>query len=127
MNNQAPLPPKRYKEAIPVDMNKYIESLPKPATPFVVSGKEVDDVSLSALVYKNQLNKKSLSVHHLQRRLNELGYTTAFLDKDGWLGDGTKIAIEQFRKDRDLLGTDLINKATLEALFAEDKGIVIVD
>jgi peptidoglycan hydrolase-like protein with peptidoglycan-binding domain len=127
MNNQAPLPPKRYKEAIPVDMNKYIESLPKPATPFVVSGKEVDNVSLSALVYKNQLNKKSLSVHHLQRRLNELGYTTAFLDKDGWLGDGTKIAIEQFRKDRDLLGTDLINKATLEALFAEDKGIVIVD
>jgi peptidoglycan hydrolase-like protein with peptidoglycan-binding domain len=127
MNNQAPLPPKRYKEAIPVDMTKYLESLPKPATPFVVSGKEVDDVSLSALVYKNQLNKKSLSVHHLQRRLNELGYTTAFLDKDGWLGDGTKIAIEQFRKDRDLLGTDLINKATLEALFAEDKGIVIVD
>ena len=127
MNNQAPLPPKRYKEAIPVDMTKYLESLPKPATPSVVSGKEVDDVSLSALVYKNQLNKKSLSVHHLQRRLNELGYTTAFLDKDGWLGDGTKIAIEQFRKDRDLLGTDLINKATLEALFAEDKGIVIVD
>ena len=127
MNNQAPLPPKRYKEAIPVDMTKYLESLPKPATPFVVSGKEVDDVSLSALVYKNHLNKKSLSVHHLQRRLNELGYTTAFLDKDGWLGDGTKIAIEQFRKDRDLLGTDLINKATLEALFAEDKGIVIVD
>lgn len=127
MNNQAPLPPKRYKEAIPVDMTKYLESLPKPATPFVVSGKEVDDVSLSALVYKNQLNKKSLSVHHLQRRLNELGYTTAFLDKDGWLGDGTKIAIEQFRKDRELIGTELIDKATLEALFAEDKGIVIVD
>lgn len=127
MNNQAPLPPKRYKEAIPVDMTKYLESLPKPATPSVVSGKEVDDVSLSALVYKNQLNKKSLSVHHLQRRLNELGYTTAFLDKDGWLGDGTKIAIEQFRKDRELLGTELIDKATLEALFAEDKGIVIVD
>jgi hypothetical protein len=127
MNNQAPLPPKRYKEAIPVDMNKYIESLPKPATPSVVSGKEVDDVSLSALVYKNQLSKKSLSVHHLQRRLNELGYTTAFLDKDGWLGDGTKIAVEQFRKDRDLLGTELIDKATLEALFSEDKGIVIVD
>jgi peptidoglycan hydrolase-like protein with peptidoglycan-binding domain len=127
MNNQAPLPPKRYKEAIPVDMNKYIESLPKPATPSVVSGKEVDDVSLSALVYKNQLSKKSLSVHHLQRRLNELGYTTAFLDKDGWLGDGTKIAIEQFRKDTDLMGNDLIDKATLEALFAEDKGIVVVD
>jgi len=101
--------------------------LPKPATPSVVSGKEVDDVSLSALVYKNQLSKKSLSVHHLQRRLNELGYTTAFLDKDGWLGDGTKIAVEQFRKDRDLLGTELIDKATLEALFSEDKGIVIVD
>jgi peptidoglycan hydrolase-like protein with peptidoglycan-binding domain len=126
MNNQAPLPPKRYKEAIPVDMNKYIESLPKPATPSVVSGKEVDDVSLSALVYKNQLSKKSLSVHHLQRRLNELGYTTAFLDKDGWLGDGTKIAIEQFRKDRDLLGTDLIDAETLQALFSEDIGINLI-
>ena len=126
MNNQAPLPPKRYKEAIPVDMTKYLESLPKPATPSVVSGKEVDDVSLSALVYKNQLNKKSLSVHHLQRRLNELGYTTAFLDKDGWLGDGTKIAIEQFRKDRDLLGTDLIDAKTLQALFSEDIGINLI-
>lgn len=126
MNNQAPLPPKRYKEAIPVDMTKYLESLPKPATPSVVSGKEVDDVSLSALVYKNQLNKKSLSVHHLQRRLNELGYTTAFLDKDGWLGDGTKIAIEQFRKDRDLLGTDLIDAETLQALFSEDIGINLI-
>ena len=126
MNNQAPLPPKRYKEAIPVDMTKYLESLPKPATSSVVSGKEVDDVSLSALVYKNQLNKKSLSVHHLQRRLNELGYTTAFLDKDGWLGDGTKIAIEQFRKDRDLLGTDLIDAETLQALFSEDIGINLI-
>ena len=126
MNNQAPLPPKRYTEAIPVDMTKYLESLPKPATPSVVSGKEVDDVSLSALVYKNQLNKKSLSVHHLQRRLNELGYTTAFLDKDGWLGDGTKIAIEQFRKDRDLLGTDLIDAETLQALFSEDIGINLI-
>ena len=107
-------------------MTKYLESLPKPATSSVVSGKEVDDVSLSALVYKNQLNKKSLSVHHLQRRLNELGYTTAFLDKDGWLGDGTKIAIEQFRKDRDLLGTDLIDAETLQALFSEDIGINLI-
>jgi peptidoglycan hydrolase-like protein with peptidoglycan-binding domain len=126
MNNQAPLPPKRYKEAIPVDMNKYIESLPKPATPFVVSGKEVDDVSLSALVYKNQLNKKSLSVHHLQRRLNELGYTTAFLDKDGWLGDGTKIAIEDFRKSKNLPDAGLIDAETLRVLFDGDIGVNLI-
>jgi hypothetical protein len=126
MNNQAPLPPKRYKEAIPVDMAKYIESLPKPATPFVVSGKEVDDVSLAALVYKNQLNRKSLSVHHLQRRLNELGFTSAFLDKDGWFGDGTKIAVDAFRKDRNLPDAGLIDNSTLEALFDGDAGVNLI-
>lgn len=127
MQNQGPSEPKRYKDAYPVDMNKVREALPKPATAAVVSGNEVDDVSLSALVYKNHLNKKSLSVHHLQRRLNELGYTTAFLDKDGWLGDGTKIAVEQFRQDKNLVGSGLIDMETLKVIFEGDIGIKLVD
>jgi peptidoglycan hydrolase-like protein with peptidoglycan-binding domain len=126
MENHAPSAQRRYKEAYPVDMNKVREALPKPATPFVVSGKEVDDVSLSAMVYKNPLNRKSLSVHHLQRRLNELGFTSAFLDKDGWLGDGTKIAIEDFRKSKDLPNSGLIDAETLKVLFEGDAGVNLI-
>jgi peptidoglycan hydrolase-like protein with peptidoglycan-binding domain len=126
MENQAPLQPRRYKDAYPVDINKVRESLPKPATAAVVSGKEVDDVSLAAMVYKNQLNKKSLSVHHLQRRLNELGFTSAFLDKDGWLGDGTKIAIEDFRKSKNLPEVGLIDAETLKLLFEGDAGVNLI-
>lgn len=126
MENHAPSAPRRYKDAYPVDMNKVRESLPKPATPFVVSGKEVDDVALSAMVYKNPINRKSLSVHHLQRRLNELGFTSAFLDKDGWLGDGTKIAIEDFRKSKNLPNSGLIDAETLKVLFEGDAGVNLI-
>lgn len=125
MENHA-APVKRYKDAFPVDINKVRESLPKPATASVVSGKEVDDVALSSLVFKNHLNKKSLSVHHLQRRLNELGFTSAFLDKDGWFGDGTKIAIEDFRRSRELPQVGLIDAETLLAIFKDDKGVNVI-
>jgi peptidoglycan hydrolase-like protein with peptidoglycan-binding domain len=126
MENHEPLPEKRYKEAFPVDMNKLIASIPQPATPFVVSGKEVDDVLLSSLIYKNPHNKKSLSIHHLQRRLTELGFPLASSDKDGWLGDGTKIAIEQFRKKNNLPDAGLIDAETLKAIFDGDKGINLI-
>lgn len=125
MENHA-APVKRYKDAYPVDINKVRDALPKPATAAVVSGKEVDDVALSALVYKNNLSKKSLSVHHLQRRLNELGFTTAFLDKDGWLGDGTKIAIEDFRKSKGIVASGLIDAETLKVLFEGDAGVNLI-
>lgn len=125
MENHA-APEKRYKDAYPVDIDKARDALPKPATDAVVSGKEVDDVALSALVYKNNLSKKSLSVHHLQRRLNELGFTTAFLDKDGWFGDGTKIAIEDFRKSKGIVASGLIDAETLKVLFEGDAGVNLI-
>lgn len=129
MENHEPLQPrpeKRYKEAIPVDINKVREAMPKPASPAVVSGKEVDDVLLSALVYKNPYVKKSLSVHHLQRRLNELGYVTAHLDKDGWFGDGTRLAVEEFRSARSIVGSGVIDADTLKAIFDGDPAVKLI-
>lgn len=49
----------------------------------VVSGDDVDLVRLSMCVYKNKHARKSLSVHHLQRRLTELGHPSAASDNDG--------------------------------------------
>ena len=68
----------------------------------IASGNNADDIYLANCVYKNKFARKSLTVHHLQRRLNELGYKDAYSDKDGWLGDLTRLAIESFQKDKGL-------------------------
>lgn len=92
-----------------------------------VSGKEKDEVLLSACVFKNTLLKKSLSVHHVQRRLNELGYSEAYADKDGWYGDLTKSAVRAFQKDEKLAGDGNITAETLRKLFSDDPNVVVVD
>jgi hypothetical protein len=48
------------------------------------------------------------------------------LDKDGWLGDGTKIAIEDFRKSKDLPNSGLIDAETLKVLFEGDAGVNLI-
>jgi hypothetical protein len=98
-------------------------AIAEPSGPAVVSNGLVDEVYLSKAIYKNNNAKKSLTVHHLQRRLNELGYTSAYGDKDGWYGDGTQIAIDRFRKDNKLKGQGQIDKATFLAIFANDPNV----
>lgn len=92
----------------------------------VVSGGSVDQVLLKQCVYKNPAARKSLSVHHLQRRLNELGYTDAHADKDGWLGDLTKLAIEKFQKDKHLPVTGTVDADTLKKIFEGDRNVEVV-
>lgn len=98
-------------------------TLPEPAGPAVVSEGLVDPVHLSKAIYKNNLAKKSLTVHHLQRRLNELGYASAYGDKDGWYGDGTQIAIDLFRADQKIKATGQIDKDTFLAIFKNDPNV----
>lgn len=94
----------------------------------VVSGQDFDDVRLSSCVFKNSRSRKSLTIHHLQRRLVSLGYGEAGVDPDGYFGDETAVAIENFRKDKKLAGTDPIDAETFEAIFKGDPNVkVIID
>jgi peptidoglycan hydrolase-like protein with peptidoglycan-binding domain len=92
----------------------------------VVGGGDVDEVRLSAMVYRNPAARKSLSVHHLQRRLAELGYPDAHTDKDGWYGDLTRKAVVEYQRDNGLGGDGVADAATLEHLFADDPNVAVV-
>lgn len=103
---------------------------PKPvkAADHVVSGKDKDDVILSAAVYMNKYQRKSLTVHHLQRRLAEHGYGEAMGDKDGWYGENTKIAVTNYQQANQLEATGLMDAATFERIFAGDHNVnVLID
>lgn len=99
-----------------------------PSPRHVVSGKDADDVFLDKCVYKNVAARKSLTVHHLQRRLAELGYKEAASDKDGWYGDLTKNAVAAFQSaekiDADTPG--LMNAATLQKIFDGDANVNVI-
>jgi hypothetical protein len=92
----------------------------------VVSGDDKDTVILANCVYKNVYARKSLTVHHVQRRLNELGYTEANADKDGWFGDLTKSATSKFQKDKGLPATGLMDADTFSKLFQGDPHVEVV-
>ena len=91
----------------------------------IASGNNADDVYLANCIYKNKFARKSLTVHHLQRRLNELGYKDAYSDKDGWLGDLTRLAIESFQKDKGLNATGDVDADTFTKIFEGDPHVII--
>ena len=92
----------------------------------VVSGADKDEVLLAACIYKNPRARKSLSIHHLQRRLAALGYAEAYADKDGWYGDLTKNAVTAFQTDNGLEVTGLADAETLHAIFDGDGNVTVV-
>jgi peptidoglycan hydrolase-like protein with peptidoglycan-binding domain len=105
---------------------KAAPKLQEPAVSHVVSGNETDDVLLSACVYKNMYARKSLTVHHIQRRLVELGYPDGGTDKDGWYAEMTKLAVAQFQKDNGFAGEGLMDAITLRALFEGDSNVTVI-
>ena len=90
----------------------------------VVSGGTKDEVRLSAIVFENKRAKKSLSVHHLQRRLREWGFDGGYTDRDGWYGVSTRDAIHEFQKAQGLPVGDL-TMDTLTALFENDNNVIV--
>lgn len=121
---------KRTRKTPPAPVVENSVSLPvvevsAPAASAVVGDGDTDDVFLSRLVYKAYA-KKSLSVHHLQRRLNELGYTAAYSDLDGWYGDLTHDAVAQFQIDKGLQATGLMDAETAQAIFEGDPNVTLV-
>lgn len=118
--------PKNYKVPVPVDISKVYESLPEPAGPAVVSNNRTDDVRLDACIYKNIHARKSLTIHHLQRRLDELGYPEAKRDKDGWYGDLTRISVSRFQEDKGFASTGVVDAATFLAIFDGDVNVTAI-
>lgn len=92
----------------------------------VVSGEATDKVFLSKCVYKNLARKRSLTVHHLQRRLNEWGFTDAYLDKDGFYGDLTLKSVTEFQKSKGLEATGMVDAETLSAVFEGDTNVTVI-
>jgi peptidoglycan hydrolase-like protein with peptidoglycan-binding domain len=90
-----------------------------------VSGAAQDNVYLSRCVVKNQFERKSLTIHHVQRRLAELGYRAATADKDGWYGDNTVSAVASFQSAVQLTSTGIIDAETFTALFAGDPNVIV--
>lgn len=83
-----------------------------------------DEVYLSKCVYENKFERKSLTIHHLQRRLEELGYKDVVGDRDGWLGELTMLSVNKFQEDRGLDVTDKsIDANTFTMIFSGDTNV----
>jgi peptidoglycan hydrolase-like protein with peptidoglycan-binding domain len=123
----APAPKKKYADPRPVDLDAVVASLPQPAGDHVVGNGVVDTVLVSRIIYKNLYARKSLSVHHLQRRLVELGYADAGRDKDGWFGDRTLNAVKQFQRDRKLPDNGEITLKLLSKIFDGDPNVEVAE
>jgi peptidoglycan hydrolase-like protein with peptidoglycan-binding domain len=91
----------------------------------VVGNGPKDAVLLSKCVFKNPATRKSLTVHHLQRRLIDLGFRDAAADKDGWYGDHTLRAVKAFQSANKLEGEGIVDAATLIAIFAGDPNVEV--
>lgn len=98
-----------------------------PATTYaVVSGGQTDPVHLSKAKYKSLTHKRSLTVHHLQRRLKEWGFMDAYLDKDGYFGDLTLKSINEFRTAHGIESDLPLDAETFSAIFEGDTNVTVV-
>jgi hypothetical protein len=118
--------PEPEPEPEPVPEVKPIPVVDKPTVKHVVGTGDTDDVYLAKCVYKNIYERKSLTIHHLQRRLEELGYKDVIGDKDGWLGDLTMMSVEKFQKDKGLAATGKVDADTFRKIFEGDTNVNVV-
>lgn len=115
----APVEPEPTPEPTPVEVPQ-----PEPVVAHAAVTGAVDEVYLSKCVYENKFERKSLTIHHLQRRLEELGYKDVVGDRDGWLGELTMLSVNQFQKDKGLDVTDKsVDEVTFISIFAGDPNV----
>lgn len=115
----------RYKQPRPVtpDMLRAARE-PARGGPAVQGDGFTDEVRLSAVVYKNPASRRSLSVWHVQRRLNERGYSTNG-EVTGYFGDGTREALRVLQRQFDLPGDGLPTAESLTTLFGYDPNVTL--
>jgi hypothetical protein len=116
----------KYAAPVAVTREDIENYLPTPAGPAVVGTGTVDDVILSSCVYKNDANRRSLTVYHVQRRLIELELLQDGLVKAGYYGDLTKQAVAVFQANSGIVGDGLMNADTFTALFHGDPNVNVV-
>ena len=113
-------------EPVVIPEVKPIPVIAKPAEKHVVGNGDADDVYLAKCVYKNIYERKSLTIHHLQRRLEELGYKDVIGDRDGWLGELTMMSVEKFQQDKGLAATGKVDADTFSKIFEGDTNVNVV-
>lgn len=118
--------PVRVTVPVAVDIDAVKDALPEPAGPAVVGNGVVDEVRLSACVYRNVNAQKSLTVYHLQRRLAELGFVEADLDKQGFYGGPTKLAVKNFQASKKIEATGIMDAVTFKAVFKGDPNVKVI-
>jgi hypothetical protein len=114
--------PEPVKQKVPAPVPS--SSVP-PTTYAVVGGGEKDDVHLSRAIYKNMKQKRSLSVHHIQRRLKEWGFRDAYSERDGFYGDLTKKSVTEFQESLGLEVTGMMDAETMTRLFEGDTNVTV--
>lgn len=103
------------------------DSLSPPATTYhVIGNADQDEVYLKAAEYKNKYARKSLTVHHIQRRLAEWGFHDAFADRDGYYGDLTKTSVSAFQEKLGLEATGILDAESFSKLFEGDTNVKVV-
>ena len=110
----------------PAPVDAYATPGVNTSTDSAVSGNPTDDVLFSRCVYKNVNVRKSLTIHHLQRRLNALGFSDAYADEDGFYGDLTQLSVQNFQKAKGLEVTEVIDANTFSLIFEGDANVVVV-
>ena len=118
--------PEPTPEPAPAPKAKAKERVEDTEATHVVGLGDKDEVVLAQCVYKNIYARKSLTVHHLQRRLAELGYGDASADLDGWYGDLTKDSVRQYQGDNKLEATGVMNADTFKRIFKGDPNVMVV-
>lgn len=93
----------------------------------VIGPGSTDTVYLSRCEYESVRTRKSLTVHHLQRRLEELGYVEAGADIDGWYSALTASAVAKFKADHDISPADgkTIDAETFTLIFEGDSNVTV--
>lgn len=84
-----------------------------------------DTLHFDQVIIKNVFRKKSLTIHHIQRVLNDLGYTSVNADPDGFYGDGTLDAVRTYQAQTKNDVTGVLTKEQLTLLFEHDDSAVV--
>lgn len=101
---------------------------PKPREPYaVVGGGDTDEVLHSrAVPLERAKTRKSLTIHHLQRRLTELGFPEAGADLDGRWGALTGRAVTAWQEKNGHEPTGELTGPQFLDIFSEDINVTAV-
>ena len=114
------------KEVVKVPAQKKTIAKQKPVRgPHTITENNRDVLDVNQIVVKNIFRKKSLTIHHIQRVLNELGYTSVNADPDGFYGDGTLDAVRAYQAQTKNDVTGVLTKEQLTLLFEHDDSAVV--